>query len=57
MLIVNWRRGRQFEENQKELQRLHQRIEELKQEFEKLEKSSKETKGLRLVESDEDTTN
>ena len=56
MLYANWRNGRQFEENQKELERLHQRVEELKQEFEKLKKSSKEFRGLRLVESDEEET-
>ena len=56
ILYVNWRRGRQFEENQKEIQRLHQQLEELKQKLEKQKQTTEEYKGLHLVESDEEGT-
>ena len=57
VLVMNWRSQRKFEENQNEIQRLHQRVEELMQELEKQKTSTEEFKGLHLVESDEDTTN
>jgi cell division protein FtsB len=54
VLVMNWNQQRKFEESQPEIERLHQRIEELKREIEKKEDPTKGFEGLRLVSGDED---
>jgi len=57
VLVMNWKQQRKVEESQAEIERLHQRIEELMQELKKQKNPPEKSRVLHLVESDEDTTN
>jgi Tfp pilus assembly protein PilO len=52
--VMNWKQQRKFDDSQPEIERMHQRTEELKRELEKKRGPAKGYQGMRLVSGDGD---